>query len=92
MDEAYKELLCNWPRGIPAEFWLQTDYYKQRMVGNSKADAALLDEMINNIVFIPGDFTRAVNDSVKLIAETAPDANNLLRQYVALPASVQPAI
>ncbi|VCV94746.1 ECA polysaccharide chain length modulation protein [Escherichia coli] len=39
--------------------------------------------MINNIVFIPGDFTRAVNDSVKLIAETAPDANNLLRQYVA---------
>ncbi len=65
------------------EFWLQTDYYKQRMVGNSKADAALLDEMINNIQFIPGDFTRAVNDSVKLIAETAPDANNLLRQYVA---------
>ena len=60
--------------------------------GNSKADAALLDEMINNIQFIPGDFTRAVNDSVKLIAETAPDANNLLRQYVALPANVQPAI
>ena len=29
----------------------------------------------------------------KAIAEPgAPDANNLLRQYVALPASVQPAI
>lgn len=26
---------------------------------------------------------RNVSDSVKLIAETAPDANNLLRQYVA---------
>ena len=84
MDEAYKEFvmqLASWD--TRREFWLQTDYYKQRMVGNSKADAALLDEMINNIQFIPGDFTRAVNDSVKLIAETAPDANNLLRQYVA---------
>ncbi|EEW0022889.1 TPA: ECA polysaccharide chain length modulation protein [Escherichia coli] len=84
MDEAYKEFvmqLASWD--TRREFWLQTDYYKQRMVGNSKADAALLDEMINNIQFIPGDFTRAVNDSEKLIAETAPDANNLLRQYVA---------
>ncbi|XNN28902.1 ECA polysaccharide chain length modulation protein [Escherichia coli] len=84
MDEAYKEFvmqLASWD--TRREFWLQTDYYKQRMVGDGKADAALLDEMINNIQFIPGDSTRAVNDSVKLIAETAPDANNLLRQYVA---------
>lgn len=53
MDEAYKEFvmqLASWD--TRREFWLQTDYYKQRMVGNSKADAALLDEMINNIVFI----------------------------------------
>ena len=74
MDEAYKEFvmqLASWD--TRREFWLKTDYYKQRMVGNSKADAALLDEMINNIQFIPGDFTRAVKDSVKLIAETAPD-------------------
>ncbi len=81
MDEAYKEFvmqLASWD--TRREFWLQTDYYKQRMVGNSKADAALLDEMINNIQFIPGDFTRAVNDSVKLIAETAPDA--LITCYV----------
>jgi lipopolysaccharide biosynthesis protein WzzE len=61
----------------------QTAYYKQRMVGNSKADAALLDDLINNIQFMPGDVLRNVSDSVKLIAETAPDANNLLRQYVA---------
>ncbi len=40
------------------DFWLQTDYYKRRMVGNSKADAAMLDELINNIQFTPGDFTR----------------------------------
>ncbi|SUH18837.1 lipopolysaccharide biosynthesis protein [Salmonella enterica subsp. enterica] len=84
MDEAYKEFimqLASWD--TRRDFWLQTDYYKQRMVGNSKADAAMLDELINNIQFTPGDFTRAINDNVKLIAETAPDANNLLRQYVA---------
>lgn len=84
MDESYKEFvmqLASWD--TRREFWQQTDYYKQRMVGNSKADAALLDELINNIQFTPGDALRNTNDSVKLIAETAPDANNLLRQYVA---------
>lgn len=59
MDEAYKEFvmqLASWD--TRREFWLQTDYYKQRMVGNSKADAALLDEMINNIQFIPRLYPR----------------------------------
>lgn len=84
MDEAYKKFIMQLAsRDTRRDFWLQTDYYKQRMVGNSKADAAMLDELINNIQFTPGDFTRAINDNVKLIAETAPDANNLLRQYVA---------
>lgn len=84
MDDAYKEFIMQlsaWD--TRRDFWLQTDYYKQRMVGNSKADAALLDEMIDNIVFTPADITRNLNDNVKLVAETAPDANNLLRQYVA---------
>lgn len=84
MDEAYKEFvmqLASWD--TRRDFWSQTDYYKQRMVGNSKVDAALLDDMINNIQFMPGDAVRNVNDSVKLVAETATDANNLLRQYVA---------
>lgn len=84
MDESYKEFvmqLASWD--TRRDFWSQTDYYKQRMVGNSKADAALLDDLINNIQFMPGDVLRNVSDSVKLIAETAPDANNLLRQYVA---------
>ncbi|MTH47571.1 ECA polysaccharide chain length modulation protein [Intestinirhabdus alba] len=84
MDESYKEFimqLASWD--TRRDFWLQTDYYKQRMVGNSKADAAMLDELINAIQFTPADTARATNDSVKLIAETAPDANNLLRQYVA---------
>ncbi|MGP3593505.1 ECA polysaccharide chain length modulation protein [Vagococcus sp. WN89Y] len=84
MDEAYKEFimqLASWD--TRRDFWLQTDYYKQRQVGNSKADAAMLDELINNIQYSPADITRNMNDNVKLIAETAPDANNLLRQYVA---------
>ncbi|MDA3135482.1 ECA polysaccharide chain length modulation protein [Atlantibacter subterraneus] len=84
MDDAYKEFimqLAAWD--TRRDFWLQTDYYQQRKAGNSKVDAALLDELIGNIQFTPGDFTRNLNDSVKLIAETAPDANNLLRQYVA---------
>jgi lipopolysaccharide biosynthesis protein WzzE len=54
MDESYKEFvmqLASWD--TRRDFWSQTDYYKQRMVGNSKADAALLDEMINNIQFSP---------------------------------------
>lgn len=84
MDEAYKEFimqLASWD--TRRDFWLQTDYYKQRVVGNSKADAALLDELINTIQFTPADPLRNLNDSVRLIAETAADANNLLRQYVA---------
>lgn len=84
MDESYKEFimqLASWD--TRREFWSQTDYYKQRMVGNSKADAALLDDLINDIQFMPGDAARSVYDSVKLTAENGADANNLLRQYVA---------
>ena len=65
------------------EFWLQSDYYKQRQHGSARDDAALLDELIANIQYLPGDAAKSLNDSVKLIAETAPEANTLLRQYVA---------
>ncbi|VEC01798.1 Lipopolysaccharide biosynthesis protein wzzE [Cedecea lapagei] len=84
MDEAYKEFVVQLSAyDTRRDFWLQTDYYKQRQVGNSKADAALLDEIIDNIQYTPGDSARNISDSVKLVAETAADANNLLRQYVA---------
>ncbi len=43
----------------------------------------MLDDLINNIQFMPGDAAKSINDSVKLTAETGQDANNLLRQYVA---------
>lgn len=82
-DQAYNEFV----RQLSAydtrrDFWLQTDYYKQRLEGDSRADAALLDELINNIQFTPGDPARSMNDSARLVAETASDANRLLRQYV----------
>lgn len=84
MDDVYREFimqLASWD--TRRDFWLQTDYYRQRQSGNSKADAALLDDFIDNIVFTPADATRNINDSVQLTAETSSDANNLLRQYVA---------
>ncbi|SQI44274.1 Lipopolysaccharide biosynthesis protein wzzE [Leminorella richardii] len=64
------------------DFWLSSDYYAQRKEGNARADAVLLDELINNISFAPKDDKKGVNDSVKLTAETPSDANQLLRQYV----------
>jgi lipopolysaccharide biosynthesis protein WzzE len=69
--------------GYPPRFLVPDGLLQAARVDNTKADAALLDDLINNIQFMPGDALRNVNDSVKLIAETAPDANNLLRQYVA---------
>ena len=83
MDQVYKAFL----RQLSAydtrrDFWLQSDYYKQRLEGDSRADAALLDELINNIQFTPGDASRNLDDSVRLVAETASDSNSLLRQYV----------
>ena len=60
MDEAYKEFImqqASWD--TRRDFWLQTDYYKQRQSGNSRADAAMLDDLINDIQFIPGDPLKA---------------------------------
>lgn len=63
-------------------FWLQTDYYRNRQEKDERANAVLLDELINDIQFTPGDAQRNLNDSVRLVAERAPDASTLLRQYV----------
>jgi len=83
-DEAYQEFIMQLASyDARREFWLQSDYYKQRQQGSARDDAALLDELIANIQYQPGDAAKSLNDSVKLIAETAPEANTLLRQYVA---------
>lgn len=83
-EEAYKEFTMQLASyDTRRDFWLDSPYYKQRMEGNARADAVLLDEFINNIVFTPLDEKKNVNDSIKLKAESAKDANLLLREYVA---------
>lgn len=84
MDEVYQEFtmqLASWD--TRRQFWLQTDYYKSRKSGNARKDAAALDELIGNIIFMPADSSHNTRDSIKLEAETANNANNLLRQYIA---------
>ncbi|CAE1141110.1 Entobacterial Common Antigen (ECA) polysaccharide chain length modulation protein [Serratia sp. Tan611] len=82
-DEAYKEFIMQLAAyDTRRDFWLQSDYYKQRQEGDERADAALLDELIANIQFTPRDDNKVPNDGVKLTAETASDANRLLREYV----------
>ena len=84
MDNAYQEFvmqLSAWD--TRRDFWLQSDYYKQRQTGSAREDAALLDELIANIQFQPADVAKNTSDTVKLIAETSGEANTLLRQYVA---------
>ncbi|MDO6409122.1 ECA polysaccharide chain length modulation protein [Pantoea phytobeneficialis] len=84
MDDVYQEFimqLASWD--TRRDFWLQTDYYKSRKSGNAHKDAALLDDQINNIQFTPADPAHNTLNSVRLVAESASDANNLLRQYIA---------
>lgn len=82
-DEAYNEFIMQLAAyDTRRDFWLQTDYYRQRLENDPKADAALLDELVSDIQFISRDDKKFMNDSVKLTAETSADANKLLRQYV----------
>ncbi|PVZ80335.1 ECA polysaccharide chain length modulation protein [Serratia sp. S1B] len=83
-DEAYNEFIMQLAAyDTRRDFWLQNKYYKERQKGDAGADAALLDDLINNIQFTPRDDKKVLNDNVKLTAETAADSNQLLRQYVA---------
>lgn len=82
--EAYQEFVMQLSAyDTRRDFWLQTDYYKQRKSGNAHEDAALLVELIDNIQFQPADPARGLNDTVRLVAETASEANTLLRSYIA---------
>lgn len=55
-DEAYNEFIMQLAAyDTRRDFWLKSKYYQERKEGDVKADAALLDEMVNNIVFIPRD-------------------------------------
>lgn len=83
-DDVYKEFTMQLGSyDTRRDFWLQSHYYKQRQEGKARADAVLLEELINNILFTPRDDKKILNDNVKLTAETSDDANQLLRQYIA---------
>lgn len=82
-DEAYQEFLRQlFSYDTRRDFWLATPYYQARKTGDAHADAVLLDELINAIVSLPHDDVKKLPDSARLVAETAPDANQLLRSYV----------
>ncbi|WP_445373424.1 ECA polysaccharide chain length modulation protein [Photorhabdus tasmaniensis] len=83
-EEAYKEFVTQVAAyDTRREFWSKSDYYKQHQEGNTRVDAVLLDELVNNIQFIPHDDKKVLNDSIKLTAESSAQANQLLRQYIA---------
>ena len=48
------------------EFWLQTDYYKQRKENDARADRGII-EMSSSIIFnsTPADEKKLVNDQLK---------------------------
>ncbi|WP_413736642.1 ECA polysaccharide chain length modulation protein [Sodalis sp. RH21] len=83
-DDAYQEFVRQLASyDTRREFWLASEYYTSRKEGNAHGDAVLLSELIDNIQFIPRDDAKKQPDQVMLVAETATDANSLLRNYVA---------
>ncbi|CDH25261.1 modulator of enterobacterial common antigen (ECA) polysaccharide chain length [Xenorhabdus bovienii str. kraussei Becker Underwood] len=83
-DGAYKEFITQVVAyDTRREFWLQSDYYKQYREGNEKADAVLLEELINTIQVLRRDDKKLPNEVIKLTAETAVNANQFLREYMA---------
>ncbi|WP_127959518.1 ECA polysaccharide chain length modulation protein [Serratia microhaemolytica] len=82
-DNSYQEFVIQLAAyDTRRDFWLQSDYYRQRRQGDSRADAALLDELINNIRFTARDDKKVLNDTVKLTAESAGEAAQLLVEYI----------
>ncbi|BAE75659.1 Lipopolysaccharide biosynthesis protein WzzE [Sodalis glossinidius str. 'morsitans'] len=82
-DEAYQEFLRQLASyDTRRDFWFASPYYQSRKKGDVHADAVLLDELINAIQFLPHDDVKKLPDSARLVVETAPDANQLLRRYV----------
>ncbi|WP_370518004.1 ECA polysaccharide chain length modulation protein [Rouxiella sp. S1S-2] len=82
-DGAYSEFIMQLAAyDTRRDFWLDNPYYTQRKTANAGENAVLLDKLIAAIQFAPRDDKKVPNDSVKLTAESAADANKLLRQYV----------
>ena len=82
-DESYNEFVMQLAAyDTRRDFWLQSPYYKQHQEGDARANAVLLDDLVNDIQFTARDGLKVPNDIVKLTADNSVDANKLLRQYV----------
>lgn len=82
-DQVYQEFLQQLASyDTRREFWLESDYYLDRKENNSQTDGVLLDELISNITTQLNEPKTNLGDSVKLVAETAQEANQQLRLYV----------
>lgn len=83
VDQAYHEFVMQLSSyDTRRDFWLQSQYFQTQKANQPHADAELLDKLIDNIQFTAADDSKKTNDSVRLVAETATNANQLLRQYV----------
>lgn len=82
-EDAYNEFIMQLGAyDTRRDFWLSSPYYQQRKESDARSDAVLLDDLINDIQFTARDGLKVPNDSAKLTAESAADANKLLREYV----------
>ncbi|GBU11620.1 enterobacterial common antigen polysaccharide chain length modulation protein [Enterobacterales bacterium] len=82
-EDAYNEFIMQLGAyDTRRDFWLNSPYYQQRKEGDARSDAVLLDDLINNIQLTARDGLKVPNDSAKLTAESAADANKLMREYV----------
>lgn len=82
-EEAYQEFIRQLASyDTRRQFWLASEYYISRKEGKAHADAVLLDDLIDNIQFSARDDAKRLPDQVTLVAETASDANALLRNYI----------
>lgn len=63
-------------------FWLARSYYSAHKKWDTRANAVLLDQLINAIQFQPPEDMKKLPDTIKLVTETASDANQFLRCYI----------
>ena len=63
-------------------FWIDSDYYKQQMTGNSEQDTALLERLVESIRFIEGDANKKTPDRLLLTLDNPKQATELLTAFV----------
>ncbi|WP_455648006.1 chain-length determining protein [Lonepinella koalarum] len=65
-----------------ANFWLNSDFYKQRQTGIEEKDNAFLQELIENTQFIEGNPARNIPDRISLALDNPKQATEQLDNFV----------